>query len=43
MRKQRFNELLQSVKEAAAIQRGELKPSRVFGVKATKRKARTSR
>jgi hypothetical protein len=27
-----FNELLQSVKEAKAIHRGELKPGRVFEV-----------
>lgn len=30
MKKELFNELLQSVKEAAAIERGELKPSRKF-------------
>ncbi len=30
MRKELFNELLESVRQAAAIERGELKPSRVF-------------
>ncbi len=30
MRKELFEELLESVKQAKAIQRGELKPSRVF-------------
>jgi putative transcriptional regulator len=33
MRKELFNELLESVKQAAAIERGEQKPSRVFEVK----------
>ncbi len=33
MRKELFNELLDSVKEAAAIERGERKPSRIFEVK----------
>lgn len=33
MKKELFNELLQSVKEAAAIERGTLKPSRTFEVK----------
>ena len=33
MKKELFNELLQSVKEAAAIERGELKPSRPFEVR----------
>ena len=33
MRKELFNELLQSVKEAAAIERGRAKPSRTFEVK----------
>jgi putative transcriptional regulator len=32
MRKELFDELLESVKQAAAIERGELKPSRVFVV-----------
>jgi putative transcriptional regulator len=30
MRKELFDELLESVKQAAAIERGEMKPSRVF-------------
>ena len=33
MKKELFNELLQSVKEAAAIERGDAKPSRTFQVK----------
>lgn len=33
MKKELFEELLQSVKEAAAIERGEMKPSRTFEVK----------
>ena len=33
MKSERFDELLQSVKEAAAIERGELKPSRTFEVR----------
>ena len=33
MKKELFNELLQSVNEAAAIERGEMKPSRKFEVK----------
>ena len=33
MKKELFEELLQSVKEAAAIERGELKPSRTFKVR----------
>lgn len=33
MKKELFEELLQSVKEAAAIERGERKPSRTFEVK----------
>ena len=33
MKKELFNELLQSVEEAAAIERGEMKPSRRFEVK----------
>jgi putative transcriptional regulator len=33
MRKELFDELLQSVKEAAAIERGKSKPSRTFEVK----------
>jgi putative transcriptional regulator len=33
MKKELFNELLQSVKEAAAIERGKAKPSRTFEVK----------
>ena len=33
MKKEMFNELLQSVKEAAAIERGVLKPSRTFEVR----------
>jgi putative transcriptional regulator len=33
MKKELFNELLQSVKEAAAIERGKLKPSRSFEIK----------
>jgi putative transcriptional regulator len=32
MRKELFDELLESVKQAAATERGELKPSRVFVV-----------
>jgi len=32
MRKKLFDELLQSVKQATAIERGEMKPSRVFVV-----------
>ena len=32
MRKELFDELLQSVKQAAAIERGDVKPSRVFVV-----------
>jgi len=32
MRKELFDELLESVKQAAAIERGEMKPSRVFTV-----------
>ena len=32
MKKELFDELLQSVKEAAAIERGQTKPSRVFKV-----------
>jgi putative transcriptional regulator len=30
MKKELFDELLESVKQAAAIERGEMKPSRVF-------------
>ncbi len=33
MKTKLFNELLQSVKEAVAIERGEMKPSRVFKVR----------
>jgi putative transcriptional regulator len=33
MKKELFDELLQSVKEATAIERGKLKPSRTFEVK----------
>lgn len=33
MKKELFDELLQSVKEAAAIERGELKPSRTLEVR----------
>jgi putative transcriptional regulator len=33
MKKELFNELLQSVEEAAAIERGQIKPSRKFEVK----------
>ncbi len=33
MKKELFNELLQSLQEAAAIERGTLKPSRQFEVK----------
>ena len=33
MKKELFNELLQSVNEAAAIERGDAKPSRKFEVK----------
>jgi len=33
MKKELFDELLQSVKEAAAIERGELEPSRTFEVR----------
>ena len=33
MKKELFDELLQSVKEAAAIERGKAKPSRTFEVK----------
>ena len=33
MKKELFNELLQSVEEAAAIERGTMKPSRTFEVK----------
>jgi putative transcriptional regulator len=33
MKKELFDELLQSVKEAAAIERGKLKPSRRFEIK----------
>jgi putative transcriptional regulator len=33
MKKDLFNELLQSVKEAAAIERGHVQPSRTFKVK----------
>ena len=33
MKKELFNELLQSVNEAAAIERGECKPARTFEVK----------
>ena len=32
MKKKLFDELLESVKQAAAIERGEMKPSRVFVV-----------
>jgi putative transcriptional regulator len=32
MKKKLFDELLESVKQAAAIERGEIKPSRVFVV-----------
>jgi putative transcriptional regulator len=32
MRKELFEELLESVKQAAAIERGDMKPSRVFVV-----------
>ncbi len=35
MGKELFDELLQSVKEAAAIERGKAKPSRVFEVRTT--------
>ena len=37
MKKELFQELRQSVKEAAAIERGALKPSRQFEVKTGKR------
>ncbi len=33
MKKEHFDELLQSVKEATAIERGQAKPSRIFQVK----------
>jgi len=33
MKKELFDELLQSVKEAAAIERGQLKPARTFEVR----------
>ena len=33
MKKELFNELLQSVREATAIERGVMKPSRKFEVK----------
>ena len=33
MKKEHFDELLQSVKEASAIERGKAKPSRTFEVK----------
>lgn len=33
MKKELFDELLESVKQAAAIERGTLKPARVFVVK----------
>jgi putative transcriptional regulator len=44
MRKELFDELLESVKQAAAIERGEMKPSRVFVMdqKNEVRKARAS-
>ncbi len=32
MRKELFDELLESVKQATAIERGEMKPSRLFAV-----------
>ena len=37
MRKKLFDELLESVKQATAIERGKLKPSRVFVVNKKKR------
>jgi hypothetical protein len=33
MKKELFDELLQSVKEAAAVERGKAKPSRTFEVR----------
>jgi len=36
MRKELFDELLESVKQATAIERGEVKPSRLFVVKDSK-------
>ena len=42
MKKQQFNELLQSVKEAVAIQGGELRPKRVIKVVARSVNARTA-
>jgi putative transcriptional regulator len=36
MKKELFQELLRSVKEAAAIERGAIKPSRTFEVKTAK-------
>lgn len=41
MKTKLFNELLASVKQARAIERGEKKPSRVFGKAANKLTART--
>jgi hypothetical protein len=35
MKRKLFDELLQSVKEAAAIERGKLKPSRAIKIKST--------
>jgi hypothetical protein len=45
MRQKLFEELLQSVKEAAAIERGRIKPSRTFEVKTANdvRRARKNR
>lgn len=40
MKKELFAELLQSVKEAAAIERGQVKPSRVFKVQTPNEVAR---
>jgi putative transcriptional regulator len=40
MRKELFDELLESVKQAAAIERGQMKPSRVFVVKGKNEVAR---
>jgi len=34
MKEEMFKELLRSVRQAGAIMRGEMKPSRVFAVKA---------
>jgi putative transcriptional regulator len=40
MKKEHFDELLQSVKEAAAIERGQAKPSRTFKVESANDVAR---